>query len=128
MRSLILAVLIVVMLPLAAAAQASNKDIAVPWSHPAADLTSYDKYENAMDESALAADRYAAQQKSLKEWLPVAAAAQASDKNIVVPWSHPAADLTSYAKYENVLDGIEAYQAGLLKLRSAAEQEDIRSR
>ncbi len=60
--------------------------------------------------------------------LPLAAAAQASHKDIVVLWSHPAADLTSYDKYENVLDGIEAYQAGLLKLRSDAEQEDIRSR
>ena len=57
-----------------------------------------------------------------------AAAVQASDKDIVVPGSHPAADLTSYAKYENVLDGIEAYQVGLLQLKSAAEQEDIRSR
>jgi hypothetical protein len=34
--------------------------------------------------------------------------------------SHPA-DIKSYTQYENVLDVIEAYQAGLLKLKSAAD-------
>ncbi len=69
MRSLILAVLIVVMLPVAAAAQASDKDIVVPRNHPATDLASYAKYENVLDGIARFADRYAAQQDSLKEQL-----------------------------------------------------------
>ncbi len=60
--------------------------------------------------------------------LLVAAAAQASDKYIGMRRSHPAADLTSYAKYENVLDGIEAYQAGLLQLKSDTAQKDISRR
>ncbi len=57
--------------------------------------------------------------------LLVVAAAEASDKDIVVPRSHPAADLKSYTKYEDVLDKIEAYQAELRKLSIEAKQEDI---
>jgi hypothetical protein len=53
--------------------------------------------------------------------LPVAAAAQASNKDIVVPKSHPAADLKSYTQYEDVLDRIEAYQADLRKLKSTVD-------
>ncbi len=102
MRSLTLAVLIVVMLLGAAAAQARDKDIAVPRSHPAADLTSYAKYENVLD----GIEAYQAGLLQLKS----------------------AANLKSYTKYENVLDSIEAYQAELRKLRSAAEQEDTKDR
>jgi hypothetical protein len=102
MRSLTLAVLIVVMLLGAAAVQASDKDIAVPGSHPAANLTSYTQYEDVLD-------RIKAYQGGLLQL-------------------KSAANLKSYTKYENVLDSIGAYQAELRKLRSVAEQEDIKDR
>ncbi len=60
--------------------------------------------------------------------LPMAAAAQASGKDIVVPGSHPAADLKAYDKYEDVLDRIEAYKAELMKLRSGIAQKDNKDR
>ncbi len=66
MRSLRLSVLIFVMLLVATAAQANDKDIVVPGSYPAADLKSYTNYENVLDTTTLFADRLVAQQKSLK--------------------------------------------------------------
>ena len=53
MKSLSLAILMVVMLPLLAAAQASGKDIVVPSGHPAGDLKAYDKYEDVLDRIGL---------------------------------------------------------------------------
>ena len=94
MKSLSLAILMVVLLPLLAAAQASGKDIVVPSGHPAADLKSYDKYEDVLDRIA----------------------------------AYQAADLKSYDKYEDVLDRIEAYQAELLKLGSGIAQKDNKDR
>ncbi len=80
MRSFTLAaVLIVATLPVAAAAHASDKDIVVPRSPPAADLKSYTQYEDVLDRIALPADKSATQQKSLKEQL-------------VGAWTLPAAD------------------------------------
>jgi len=58
----------------------------------------------------------------------LAAAAQASGKDIVVPGSHPAADLKAYDKYEDALDRIEAYEAELVKLRSGIAQKDNKDR
>ncbi len=49
MKSLVLVTLMLIMLPLAAAAQGSRKDIPVPGSHPAADRKTYDKYEEVLD-------------------------------------------------------------------------------
>ncbi len=94
MKSWSLAILMIVMLPLAAVAQTSGKDIVVPSSHPAADPKSYDKYEDVLDRIE----------------------------------AYKAADLKSYDKYEDVLDRIEAYQAELQKIRSGLAKKDNKDR
>ncbi len=48
MKSLSLAILLLLMAPLAAAAQSSGKNI-IAISHPAADPKAYDKYEDVLD-------------------------------------------------------------------------------
>ena len=115
MKSLSLAILMVVTLPLAAAAQASGKDIVAPRSHPAADLRAYDKYEDVLDriEAHPAADLKA--YDKYEDVLDRIAA-------------YHAANLMVYDKYEDVLDRIEAYQAGLLKLRSGIARKDNKDR
>ncbi len=136
MKSLLLAILMGVMLPLAAAAQAGGKDVVVPSGHPAADLKTYDKYEDVLDR--IEADR-AADLKAYIQYEDVLDRIAAHKVANLKPYdqyedvldriaAYKIANLKPYDQYEDVLDRIEVYLAELQKVGSGIAQRDDKDR